>query len=100
MAHVVAPEAEVDLDDTWYYVAADSGSADVADRLIDAITSRFSLLSEHPHIGRRRDEDLRAGIRTFIVRDFVIAYRVTDDGDVLILRVLRGSRDIEALLGE
>ena len=40
--------------------------------------------------------DLRAGVRSFVVGDYVIAYRV--DGDnVLILRVLRGSRDIEAL---
>ena len=47
-------------------------------------------------MGRRRDEDLRPGVRTFTVGDYVIAYRI--DGDnLLILRVLRGSRDIESL---
>ena len=35
-------------------------------------------------------------MRSVVVGDYVIAYRVDRD-DVLILRVLRGSRDIEAL---
>jgi toxin ParE1/3/4 len=66
-----------------------------ADRVIDSITARFPVLARQPYIGRRRDEDLR-GVRSFVVGDYVIAYRV--DGDnVLILRVLPGSRDIEAL---
>lgn len=92
----VAPQAESDLDEIWYFLATQSSSVDVADRVIGSITARFALLATHPYVGRRRDEDLRPGVRTFTVGDYVIAYRV--DGDnVLILRVLRGSRDIEAL---
>ena len=54
--------------------------------MIDSITARFALLARQPYIGRRRDEDLRPGVRSFVVGDYVIAYRV--DGDnVLILRV-------------
>ena len=97
MAHRLAPEAEAELDDIWYYVAKESGSIDIADRLIDSITERFYLLALHPHIGRRRDEDLRPGLRSFPVGEYVIIYRVEED-DVLILHVFRGSRDIEALL--
>ena len=92
----VAPQAESDLDDIWYFLATQSSSIDVADRVVDSITARFALLTRQPYIGRRRDEDLRPGIRTLPVGDYVIAYRV-DGADVLILRVLRGSRDIEAL---
>jgi toxin ParE1/3/4 len=92
----VAPQAESDLDEIWYFLATQSSSIDVADRVIDSITARFAQLALQPYIGRRRDEDLRPGVRSFVVGDYVIAYRV--DGDnVLILRVLRGSRDIEAL---
>jgi toxin ParE1/3/4 len=92
----VALQAESDLDDIWYFLATQSSNIDVADRVIDSITARFALLAGQPYIGRRRDEDLRPGVRSFVVGDYVIAYRV--DGDnVLILRVLRGSRDIEAL---
>jgi toxin ParE1/3/4 len=97
MAHRVAPEAEAELDNIWDYVAKESGSMEIADRLIDSIAERFYRLACHPHIGRRRDEDLRPGLRSFPVGEYVIIYRV-EEGDVLILHVLRGSRDIEALL--
>ncbi len=97
MSHGVAPQAEADLDQIWYYVAKKSGSVEIADRLIDSITERFYLLSCHPHIGRHRDDDLRPGLRSFPVGEYVIIYRV-EDNDVLILHVYRGSRDIEALL--
>jgi toxin ParE1/3/4 len=82
----------------WYYVASKSGSLDIADRLIDSITDRFFLLASHPNIGRTRDEDLRPGLRSFPVGEYIIIYRIQDE-DVLILRVLRGSRDIAALFG-
>ena len=97
MAHRLAPEAEAELDDIWYYVAKESASVEIADPLIDSITERFYLLARHPHIGRRRDEDLRPGLRSFPVGEYVIIYRV-EENDVLILHVFRGSRDIEALL--
>jgi toxin ParE1/3/4 len=98
MGHVRTAQADSDLDSIWYYVASESGSADVADRLIDSITERFLLLANFPNIGRCRDEDLRPDLRSFPVGEYVVFYRVQDE-DVLILRVLRGSRDIEALFG-
>ena len=54
MAHRVAPRAAADLDEIWYYIAMESGSVDVANRLIDSITGRFVLLSGHPYLGRAR----------------------------------------------
>jgi len=59
MAHRLAPGAEVELDEIWLWTAKESGSVEIADRLIDAITERFYLLARHPHVGRRRDDDLR-----------------------------------------
>jgi toxin ParE1/3/4 len=96
MGHRRTPQADSDLDDIWYYVVAKSGSLDIADRFIDSITDRFFLLASHPNIGRARDEDLRPGLRSFPVGDYIIIYRAEDE-DVLILRVVRGSRDIAAL---
>lgn len=98
MAHRVAPQAEADLDGLWYYVAKESGSIEIADRLIDSITERFPLLSRNPRLGRRRDEELRPGLRSFPVGEYIILYRIEAE-DVLILHVVRGSRDMEALLG-
>ena len=98
MGHRLAPEAEAELDDIWYYVARESGSVEIADRLIDSITERFFLLSNHPHVGRRRDDDLRPGLRSFPVGEYVIIYRIAN-ADVLILHVARGSRNLETLFG-
>jgi toxin ParE1/3/4 len=98
MAHVRSPQADSDLNSIWYYVASESGSVEIADRLIDSITERFFLLANYPNVGRRRDDDLRPGLRSFPVAAYVIIYRLQDE-NVLILRVLRGSRNIEALFG-
>jgi toxin ParE1/3/4 len=98
MGHYRAPQAGSDLDSIWYYVASRSGSVDIADRLIDSITDRFLLLASRPYIGRARDTDLRPGLRSFPVGEYIIIYRIQDE-DVLILRVVRGSRNIVALFG-
>ena len=89
--------SRAELDNIWYYIARESGSFEIADRLVDSISERFYLLSRHPHIGRRRDEDLRPGLRSFPVGKYVILYRM-EEMDVLILHVFRGSQDVEGLL--
>jgi toxin ParE1/3/4 len=80
----------------WYYVAKESGSIEIANRLIDSITDRFFLLASFPYMGRSRDEDFGSGSRSFAVGDYVIIYGV-DGEDVFILRVAHGRRDIDAL---
>ena len=78
----------------WIYIATESSSMDVADWFIDSLTQRFYLLSQRPHLVRGRDEDLRPGTRSFPVGNYVILYRV-DHADVLILHVVRGTRDLK-----
>ncbi len=97
MAHRLAPGAEVELDEIWLWTAKESGSIEIADRLIDAITERFYLLARHPHVGRRRDDDLRPGLRSFPLGRYTIIYHVEGD-DVMILHVIAADRDIEPLL--
>jgi plasmid stabilization system protein ParE len=50
-------------------------------------------------MGRRRDEDLRPGLRSFPADDYVIIHRIVEGGVVLILHVVHGRRDIVALFG-
>jgi toxin ParE1/3/4 len=99
MGHIRSPQADSDLESIWYYVASERGNVEIADRLIDSIAHRFLLLAKYPNIGRRRDDDLRPGLRSFSVGEYIIVYRVQDH-DVAILRVLRGSRNIQALFGQ
>jgi toxin ParE1/3/4 len=96
MAHRLAPLAAADLDDIWYYVASESGSVEIANRLIDAIADRFFLLASHPYLGRVRDDDFGVGSRSFAVGEYVIVYCV-ENNDVLILRVVHGRRHLETL---
>lgn len=98
MAHRVSRQAEADLTDIWCYAAKESGGMDIADRLIESITRRFLLLSLYPHLGRRRDDMFGTGVRTFPVDEYVVVYSV-DEFDVLVLRVVHGRRDIQALFG-
>ena len=65
MAHRLAPQARAELSSIWNYIFKESGNAAAADGIIDAITERFYLLSQHPRMGRTRD-DLRAGLRSFL----------------------------------
>jgi hypothetical protein len=67
MAPRVAPEAEAQLDNIWYYVAKESCSIEVADRLIDSITERFYLLACHPHIGPSDDTAMRICVPAYAV---------------------------------
>jgi toxin ParE1/3/4 len=98
MAHRVAPCAEADLDDIWLYVAKESGSTEIANRLIDTITDRFYTLACFPYIGRPRAEDFGPGYRSLAVGEYVIVYCVENE-DALILRVVHGRRHLDALFG-
>ena len=95
MAHRVAEEVNLELDDIWLYVARDSGSIEIADKVVDSITECFAALGRSPHIGRRRDEDLGAGLRSFPVGNYTVIYCIEGE-DVAILHVIHGSRNIEA----
>jgi toxin ParE1/3/4 len=94
----LSPEAEAELDGIWDYIARESGIVEVATRTVENIAERFWLLASYPHMGRRRDHDLRPGLRSLAAEDYVIIHRVLEGGVVLILHVLHGSRDIEAFL--
>jgi toxin ParE1/3/4 len=98
MAHRLAPQARAELSSIWNYIFKESGNAVAADSVIDAITERFYLLSQYPHMGRARD-DLRPGLHSFPVGQDVIICTI-EDGDVEILHVFHGRQDIEGQLGQ
>ena len=95
MAHRVAEEVDFELDDIWLYLAKQSVSVETADRLVESITACFLTLGRNPRIGRRRDDDLAPGLRSFPVGSYVIIYCIEQE-DAAILHVFHGSRDIES----
>jgi toxin ParE1/3/4 len=95
MAHRVAEDVDVDLDHIWLYVARQSGSIEIADKVTHSITDCFVTLGRNPRLGRRRDDDLGPGLRSFPVGNYVIVYCIEEE-DAAILNVFHGSRDIES----
>jgi toxin ParE1/3/4 len=90
-------QAKQDLREIWRGLAEFSGLQRADDRL-QAIRQKFRLLEQFPKSGRSREE-LMLGIRSTVVYEFVIFYRVIDPW-VEVVRVIHGRRDIETVLQE
>jgi len=90
----VSAAAERDLDDIWHYVATNSGSLERANKFVDAITQRLSILTHSPKVGTVRDE-LDLNLRGLPVGDYIVYYRESKRC-VIISRIIHGSRDQEA----
>ena len=66
------PEAEIDLNEIWDYIAADNITA--ADRLIGDIHDTLELLVPFPHQGHKRPDLTSRPLRFKRVRDYLIVY--------------------------
>jgi toxin ParE1/3/4 len=86
------PQAALDILDIWGYIAADSEVA--ADRWVDELDEKMRLWAAQPLIGRSRDE-LAPGLSSLAFGRYVVFYEVLSEG-IDVLRVLHGSRDIDA----
>lgn len=97
MSSIVLDEAaREDLIEIWAYIARDNPQA--ADRLLDRIWDGFQVIARFPHGGTARPE-LATDLRCYSVGSYVIYFRPAQEG-VQIARVLHGSRDVDAILGE
>jgi toxin ParE1/3/4 len=92
----IRPLAEADLLDIWDFIAEDSEAK--ADRFLDVLNQKLQAIAQMPGMGRRREE-LAPGLRSFPVRNYSLFYQITEDG-IDVVRVIHGSRDIEALFEE
>ena len=88
--------AEADLLAIWVFIAQDN--APTADRVLNRIYNAFLLLGEQPGAGHKR-EDLAndADLRFWSVYSYLIIYRKMAE-PIEIVRVVRGTRDVVALL--
>jgi toxin ParE1/3/4 len=90
------PRAELDLLQIWVYVAERNFPA--AEKLLARIEATIELLAAQPMMGERLD-GISAGLRRFIVGEYLIAYRPLEDG-IRVLRVVHGARDFQRLIDE
>ena len=87
-------QPERDLLETWVYLA-ENGYLDAADRLLYGIDEECKALAGMPGLGRPREYPT-PGLRSFVTGKYVLYYRQTSDG-IILLRVLHGARDIDPL---
>ena len=86
------PQAEADILEIWDFIAEDSVAE--ADRWVDRLDAKFELWATQPMMGRPRDE-LAQGLRSLTFGKYVVFFEPMLEG-IDVVRVLHGSRDLEA----
>jgi toxin ParE1/3/4 len=89
----IAPSARHGLREIAAYIARDNPER--AESFIRELGAKIRSVAVQPLIYPSRDE-WQAGLRSALHHRYHIVFRI-DNGSVVILRVLHGARDIEAL---
>lgn len=85
-----------DINKICDYIAQNNPSS--ASNLFDAIRQKCKLVANFPNMGKRYDK-IRPNLRGFLVADYIIFYYPHDEG-IVIVRIVSGYRDLDALFGE
>lgn len=93
MRLVFTARARADLVEIYARIAAEDRRA--ATRYLARVRRVLHLVAGEPEMGRARDE-LDDGLRSFPIERHVLFYRLRD-GALIVVRVLHGSRDVDAL---
>jgi toxin ParE1/3/4 len=88
------PQAGRDLIEIGTYISRFSPRA--ADKVLDLLDLKSAALADNPYLGMARDE-LGKDVRHFPVGNFVIFYRIIDNG-IEVLRYAHGRRRLRDLL--
>ncbi len=94
--YLIAPDAAKDLDEISAYYAVHNIEA--GEKLLDEFEAKYKYLVRFPKIGKSY-QTLRIDLRGIAFSGYIIFYRVTED-TIEILRVVSGSRDLEALFAD
>lgn len=89
--------AAQDLEDIYEYIARDNIAA--ADNHRARLRQRWEALIDQPRMGRKRDE-VRTGYRSVTEGDYVILYRLANESELEIVRVVHGMRHFGKALTE
>lgn len=87
------PQAARDLGEIADYISARDPTA--AGRVVEEIRQRCRALADMPGMGRPREE-FAPGLRSSVVRKYLIFYRPDDKG-IEVVRIVHGARDLPKL---
>jgi len=88
------PEADLDLDEIWEFIAENSN--DAADRVTGDIRSRIESLVLFPNQGHKRPDLTSRPLRFAIVHQYLIAY-APDPKPLWVVAILHGRRSPHVL---
>ena len=94
--YIIAPDAVRDLEEISTYYAIHNIEA--GEKLLDEFEARCRYLVSFPKIGKSY-RSIRSDLRGISFSGYIIFYRVSERV-VEILRVVSGSRDLEALFAD
>lgn len=93
--YILGPDADLDLDAIWEYIAKDN--IDAADRWIARLFDAFEALGQNPGMGHAREDLTHYPVLFWPVGAYLIIYRAKSR-PIEIIAVTQGSRDIPAFL--
>jgi plasmid stabilization system protein ParE len=95
--YILGPDADLDLDDIWEYIAADS--IDAADRWIAKLFNAFEAISRMPGIGHKREDLTAYPVLFWTVGSYLSFTALAQKANrSRSWRVTQGSRDIPEFL--
>lgn len=89
--------AEQDLEAIVLFIGRERQSPRAAASVVERIVERSRTYAEQPLLGETRPE-LGISIRSFLVFDYVVLYRPSNDG-IVVLRVLHGAQEWQKNVG-
>ena len=87
---VLAESAYTDLEDIENYISQDSQI--IARRFINAIFEKIDQLYKFPYSGKHVPEIEDPLLRELLLNKYRIIYRVIDDNNISVIRIIHGSR--------
>ena len=91
----ISPQALLDLEDIYDYIAVEKQAPLNASRFIEKLYRCFEFLAKNPGSGRLR-ETIRPGFMMWREGNYYIFYR-TSQGGVDIVRIINANRDLSRL---
>ncbi|MDA8017187.1 MAG: type II toxin-antitoxin system RelE/ParE family toxin [Thermoanaerobaculia bacterium] len=93
---VLSPLALSELEDILKYIAEESGSAAICEKVASDFMAAFDNLAASPGIGWKREDLTGRSIRWWRVHSYLAAYN-PETKPLRVIRIVHGARNLDSL---
>jgi plasmid stabilization system protein ParE len=93
---ILSPLAAVDLEEILDYIAADSGSQAVVEKVAGDFATALDALASSPGMGWQRIPLTGPEVRWWRVHSYLLVYDA-DSRPLRVIRIVHGARDLESI---